>query len=181
MRAPLLTMFKAAAMLGLLGLMTSCAHYQAGVKNPVIRASYDAADQLIALAKPPVNNDAPLIVATFVDIDKLEQASTLGRVLAEEVAARLTQRGYHIIELKLRGSVYVRDGTGELMLSRQVKELSLSHNVQAVVVGTYAPSPEKLFLNLKIVRPTDNVILSAHDIALDLDDTTRSLLMSDVP
>jgi TolB-like protein len=161
------------------GLLGACAPYQAGTKNPTIRASYDAADQLLALAKPPLPKDAPLIVATFVDIDRLTTTSTLGRILSEQVASRFTQQGYSLIELKLRGSVFVQEGRGELMLSREVKDLSLSHNVQAVIVGTYATSADKLFLNLKVVRPLDNRVLSAHNIALDLDETTRTLLMSE--
>jgi len=118
-------------------------------------------------------------VATFVDLDRLEHSSTLGRMLAEQVAARFTQQGYPVIELKLRGSVFVQEGKGELLLSREVKELSLAHNVQAVVVGTYASGPGRLFLNLKIVRPTDNRVLSAHDVAMDLDETTTTLLNSE--
>lgn len=161
--------------------LTSCAHYQSGGKNPLIRVSYDAADQLLALTKPPMAKDAPIIVATFVNIDRLTEASTLGRILAEQVASRLTQQGYGIVELKLRGNVFVREGKGELMLSREVKEISTAHNVQAVVVGSYATTPDKIFLNLKVVRPTDSLVLSAHNIALDLDETTQALLMSDTP
>ena len=159
--------------------LSGCASYKAGGKDPTIRVSYDAADQLLKLATVPLPKDAPLIVATFVDIDRLEHSSTLGRMLAEQVAARLTQQGYPVIELKLRGSVFVQEGKGELLLSREVKELSLAHNVQAVVVGTYAAGPGRLFLNLKVVRPTDNRVLSAHNIAMDLDETTTTLLNSE--
>lgn len=159
--------------------LTACASYEAGRSNRLIRTSYDAAERLVEGLPQPLPRDAPLIVATFVDIDKLTGSSTLGRMLAEQVSARLTQMGYPIIELKLRGNVFVREGTGELLLSREVKDLSIAHKVQAVVVGTYATSPERIFLNLKIVRPTDNRILSAHDVALTPDETVFGLLMAD--
>ena len=168
-----------ALLLGVVLALSGCASYKAGSKDPTIRVSYDAADQLLKLASVPLPKDAPLIVATFVDLDRLEHSSTLGRMLAEQVAARFTQQGYPVIELKLRGSVFVQEGKGELLLSREVKELSLAHNVQAVVVGTYASGPGRLFLNLKIVRPTDNRVLSAHDVAMDLDETTTTLLNSE--
>ncbi|WP_269532323.1 FlgO family outer membrane protein [Chitinimonas sp. BJYL2] len=171
MRTPLL--LAACLVLG------SCAQYQAGVKNPLIRVSYDAADQLLALAKPAIPKDAPLIAATFVNIDHLTHSSTLGRMLAEQVAARFTQQGYAMVELKLRDSVFVQEGRGELLLSREVRDLSLAHNVQAVVVGSYAVTPEKIFLNIKIVRPQDNRVLSAHNIAVSVDETTQTLLLSE--
>ncbi|WP_374354902.1 FlgO family outer membrane protein [Chitinimonas sp.] len=166
---------------GLACLLSACANYQAGARNPTIRASYDAADQLLAMVKPALPKDAPLLVSTFVDIDRLTTTSTMGRMLAEQVASRFTQQGYGLVELKLRGNVFVQEGRGELLLSREVKDLSLSHNVQAVIVGSYAVSAEKLFLNLKIVRPLDSRVLSAHNIALDLDETSRAMLMSESP
>ncbi|WP_284196264.1 FlgO family outer membrane protein [Chitinimonas prasina] len=160
-------------------LLGGCAQYQAGSRNPLIRTSYDAADQLVQLTQPTLPKDAPLIVATFVHLDHLTEAATLGRVLSEQVATRFTQMGYPVVELKLRGSVFVREGKGELLLSREVKDISLAHNVQAVVVGTYATSPDKIFLNLKIVRPQDNRVLSAHSVAIDLNETTQALLLSE--
>ncbi|MFC4158606.1 FlgO family outer membrane protein [Chitinimonas lacunae] len=163
----------------LLLCLNGCAGYEAGRSNRLIRASYSATDQLVAVLPQPLPRDAPLIVATFVDINRLTSSSTLGRMLAEQVSTRLTQLGHPVVELKLRGNVFVREGTGELLLSREVKDLSISHRAQAVVVGTYAASPERIFLNLKIVRPTDNRILAAHDIALTPDENILSLLMSD--
>ncbi|QDQ28611.1 hypothetical protein FNU76_20895 [Chitinimonas arctica] len=160
-------------------LLSACASYQAGAKNPLIRASYDAADRLAAMAYPIVKVDQPVIVATFVNIDQLTTTSTFGRMLAEQVASRLLYHRYPIIELKLRGSVFVREGRGELLLSREVKDISQAHNVQAVVVGTYAVTQDKIFLNLKVVRPLDNRVLAAHDLAIDLDDTTRAMFVSD--
>jgi hypothetical protein len=47
------------------------------------------------------------------------------------------------------------------------------------VVGTYVVAGEKLFLNMKVVRPLDNRVLAAHDLAIDIDATTRALLMSE--
>ncbi|PHV13286.1 FlgO family outer membrane protein [Chitinimonas sp. BJB300] len=166
------------AVLMLLSL-AGCAGYQHGVKNPMIKASYDAADRLAAMAYPIIKVDQPVIVATFVQIDRLTTTTTFGRLMAEQVASRLLFQKYPIVELKLRGSVFVREGTGELLLSREVKDLSAAHNVQAVIVGTYALAGEKIFLNLKVVRPTDNRVLAAHDLAIEIDETTRALLMSD--
>ncbi|QNM98332.1 FlgO family outer membrane protein [Chitinimonas koreensis] len=169
---------RALAVLALLFALAGCAASQPGAKNPLIRASYEAADRLADMGGAMVP-DQPVIVATLVNIDKLTESSTFGRVLAEQVATRLLGRGYPVIELKLRGSVFVREGTGELLLSREVKDISSAHNAQAVVVGSYAVGADKIYLNLKLVRPTDNRVLAADDVAIDLDETTRALLLSE--
>ncbi len=168
-----------AALLALMCALAGCASYEAGSANRLIRASYDSTDTLIGLMPTPLPKDAPLLVATLVNIDALTESSTLGRILSEQVSARLTQQGYQVIELKMRGSVFVKASQGELMLSREIKDLSQSHQAQAVVVGTYALGPQHLFVNLKILRPQDNRVLSAHDVAIKLDSTVRMMLMSE--
>lgn len=147
--------------------------------NLFIEDNYAAADRLVANIKKPLSKELPIVAATFVNLDALTESSTLGRLLSEQIASRLTQQGYSLVELKLRGSVFVKANQGELLLSREVKDLSASYSAQAVVVGTYARSGEYLYLNIKIVRPTDNLVLAASDYALPMDWNIRSLLESD--
>lgn len=167
----------------LLPLLASCALNDVttlSLRNSLfIDDNYLAAERLAQSLTRPLSKELPIVAATFVNIDALTESSTLGRLLSEQVSARLTQLGYSMVELKLRGTVFVKAGQGELMLSREVKDLSQSYNAQAVVIGTYAKAGEQLFLNLKIVRPTDNLVLAAHDYALPLDWNVRSLLESD--
>ena len=62
--------------------------------------------------------NAPFIVATLVNIDQLEQSSTLGRLISEQVASRMTQMGYGVLELKVRNGIYMKRNEGELLLTR---------------------------------------------------------------
>ena len=61
-------------------------------------------------------------------------------------------------------------------LSREVREVSQSHDAQAVVVGTYAASATTLFISLKIVNPVGNAVVAAHDYSMPIDENVRSLL-----
>lgn len=126
--------------------------------------------------RPP----ATLVIASLVDLDDLNRSSTLGRVMAEQVSATFTKTGYQMRELKLGQNVYVRQ-QGELMLTREVRELARLHDAQAVVVGTYATSDENLYVNLKVIRPQNNLVLAAHDYVLPIDDNVSRLLWSRQP
>lgn len=121
--------------------------------------------------RPP----ATLVIASLVDLDALDRTSTLGRVIAEQVSATFTKTGYQMRELKLGQNVYVRH-QGELMLTREVRELARIHDAQAVVVGTYASSRENLYVNLKVIRPDNNVVLAAHDYVMPMDRNIRKML-----
>ena len=143
----------------------------------LVAASHAAVDSLLASTPPMkrVDRQQPIIVASLVNIDDL-QSSRLGRAISEQLSTRLTMNGYSVIELKLRGNIFVKEGGGELLLSRELKEITRSHQAQAVLVGTYAPSRGSLFVDIKLVGVGDNQVIAAHDYVLPIDGDIRALL-----
>jgi TolB-like protein len=134
----------------------------------MLAANYRAADALAAIAGGQLDPERPILIATVVDIDNLEQSSTLGRFLAESVSSRFTHNRYRMVEMKLQGSVYMRRGEGELMLTRQVRDIANAHQAQAVVVGTYSRASGAVFVNLKVVKPENNIVIAAQDYSLPM-------------
>jgi len=141
-----------------------------------IETNYRNTDALIAQTSHNLYNKQALIMTTVVSIDKLERSSTLGRLISEQVSGRLTQLGYTMSEVKLRSNLYINKDQGELMLTREIKELAANHDAQAVVVGTYALSQELVFVNLKIIQPISGTVMASVDYALPLNGNMRALL-----
>ncbi|WP_280563468.1 MULTISPECIES: FlgO family outer membrane protein [unclassified Chromohalobacter] len=138
----------------------------------------DAAAKLLATSSEQLGNQAPIIATTFVDIDQLDQSSTLGRTLSETFTSRLVQGGMNVIEVKMRDSLYIEQNTGELILSRNVQRLSDNHDAQAVLLGTYAQGENKLFVNARLVRIAGRQILGAASFEVPMDNDIRALLPS---
>jgi len=159
--------------------LTACATgptYQAAETSEFTQANYSAVDKLVAAPAIPIDRNVPVLIATVVNIDSLNQSSRLGRLISEQVATRLTQRGYHVVEMKLRNNVYIREGSGELLLSRDVRELTKSYNAQVVVVGNYAVAAGYVYLTLKAVTATDNRVIAAVNYLLPLTENNKALL-----
>lgn len=159
--------------------------YEQAQNNAFSVANYNAVGELMKRypAAPAMATNAadggtgaPFIIATLVNIDQLEQSSTLGRLISEQVASRMSQLGYGVLELKVRNGVYMKRNEGELLLTREIKEVASIHNAQAVIVGTYAESSTMVYVNLKVVNPASNIILAAYDYALPLDKQVHSLI-----
>ncbi|MBF0133410.1 MAG: hypothetical protein HQL75_12580 [Magnetococcales bacterium] len=138
----------------------------------LIEFTYPAADRLvfnlgqgIDEKKQPLRRDQPLLVASFVALDNLEKTSTFGRLVAEQMASRLTQQGFSFIELKLREQLYIQAGVGEFALSRELQKISREHNAQGVLVGTYSVVQDFVYVSVKIVR-SDGRVYAAHDFAI---------------
>ena len=158
--------------------LTSCAGptYKAAETSEFTQANYAAVDKLVDAMAMQIDKELPLLVAPLVNIDSLNQSSRLGRLVSEQIATRLTQRGYIVVEMKLRGNVYVREGTGELLLSRNVRELSKSYNGQVVVVGNYAVAAAYVYLTVKAVTVGDNRVIGAVNYLLPITENNNAML-----
>lgn len=134
----------------------------------IVNASYTIANTLENNLVAPISNQDALVVASFVDVSDLTKSSPFGRIMAEQVGSRFSQKGYKVIEMKLRqNSIFVDDeNKGEFLLSRNLKEISRNHNASAVIVGTYAEGHQKVYVSARIVNPVTSVILSACDYEL---------------
>jgi TolB-like protein len=151
--------------------------YAATTQNQFVAANYQAADALISQLSGRLAGDKPLIMATVVNIDALDQSSTLGRLVSEQVSTRLAQGGLRMLEMKLRTSLYMKRQQGEMMLTREVGDVAHNHNAQAVVIGSYAETNDAVFVNIKVVQPQTNQVMAATDYVLAKDAVVRSMLL----
>lgn len=144
----------------------------------LVNVSYSLADSLISNLREPLARNKTILVASFVDVRYMQRSSNFGRMMAEYVCSRLGQKGYKVIEIKLRNAIYVKEKGGEFLLSRSVKEISDAHDAQAVVVGTYAQAMTNVYISGRVVRAHGGEIISSCDIKLPLDIGLRSMLHS---
>jgi TolB-like protein len=156
-------------------LISGCTH---AVKDKdLVRESYKAADALLNGVEDSFFKKQPILVASFVNVDNLQESSTLGRMVAEQISSRLAQHNYKVIEMKLRtDSIFVRAKTGEFLLSREIYEIGSKHDAYTVIVGTYGMSKETVYVTAKLLRVGDSIILNSYDYSLPLGPNTRQML-----
>ena len=150
--------------------------YTAASSNPFINSSREAVDTLMNGFDPGSLGKAPVLVATVVNINDLKNSAPLGRTLGEMYASQLANKGLNVTEMKLRGDVYVREGTGELLLSREIREIAAQHAAGLVLVGTYSQASQYTYISMKLVRTTDSRIMRSHDYAIPNDMDVRRML-----
>jgi TolB-like protein len=147
----------------------------------LVAVAYTIADKLAAAEwfAQLIGSSDPLIVASFVNVNNLEESSSFGRILAEQIGSRFVQRGHKVIELKLRQeSIFIREGNGEFLLSRDIRELSKTYNAAAVVVGTYAEGVDRMYVSARTLRPVDSMIISTFDVGIVMNPVAMSVLLN---
>ncbi|MCS5588571.1 MAG: FlgO family outer membrane protein [Candidatus Thioglobus sp.] len=148
--------------------------------------SYEVVDELISYAEKnsdfsgvSLNSNSPFIIASFVDVNQMDQSSAFGRIISEQFASRFSQKGYYVVELKLRKDIFIKEKEGEFMLSRKIKEITRNHNAQAIIVGTYATGENNVYITTKMIDPPTNRIISSYDYRLPISEDVRKLLEVD--
>jgi len=176
-------MRKIAVLFALLFISSCCAQATKETSGPVqspapsghvltgglVKAGYAIADTLASQSKVIMGPNDAILVASFVNINNLQESSTLGRMLAEHVASRLSQRGYKVIDMRLIvDPVFMEEGEGAFLLSRNLREVCENHNASAVVVGTYGEALYGTYISVRMIRPGDSTIISSADYGMVL-------------
>ena len=147
--------------------------------DDLVGSSHRAADSLVKKAGARLDTQRSIAAASFVNIDDLSESSSFGRIVSQQLASRLSGHGFQIIEMLLRKSVYIQQQAGEFLLSRELKNISKEHNVQAAIVGTYAVGKNSVYVTAKIVDSASSIVIASHDYELALGPNTRSLLLAE--
>ena len=124
------------------------------------------------LAKQIKRNGDPeqgdLVIATsFVNVDKLDESSTFGRVTGHQLSAGLAGEGILTVELKTAMPTIQITKDGELAYTRKLPPMAKS-GAYAFLAGTYALGPGTVTVTAQVVRSKDNAVIAGHTYVLPL-------------
>ncbi|MBE9561757.1 MAG: hypothetical protein IMF12_02670 [Proteobacteria bacterium] len=142
----------------------------------LIATSYAAADKLMRDAIPVLSYETNLLVTSIADIDNLAYATTLGRLLGEQLAARFTQQGHIVTEAKFNDNLKLIPRNGEFVLSRELRDMENHSWADMVVTGTYAVGKDKIYITLKLLNFTNSKVISSYAYTLPKGKNTLALL-----
>jgi TolB-like protein len=100
-------------------------------------------------------------VASFVFFDEqLEQTSSVGNQLAEQLSTVLPEYGALVVEYKLTREITVSPA-GDLSLSRNVEKLRDLQGMDYVLTGTMVPTNRGLQINSRVVSTRNNLVIAS--------------------
>lgn len=96
-------------------------------------------------------NDKNIAVTTFVDLDNIDEATSFGRFVAEQVGAELYKLGFKVREIRQRKDIEIIQEKGEFYLSRKSAEIMKASRVDAVVTGTFTIVGEEVVVSSRLI------------------------------
>jgi TolB-like protein len=107
-----------------------------------------------------LDTNKPVLITSFVRLDKLKETSEFGRVIGESMINELSNRGFNVIEYRGQMAVSIND-QGEYFISRKPHELKGSVPSTYVVVGTYSRQAGRVILNARVIDNITGKIISS--------------------
>lgn len=161
--------------------LTGCSGQQTRPSAQSIDLVKTVEEAAIALTDTLPAKDRSMVTVlgtSFANIDNLDDSSTLGRLIGDSLAGELAEQGYKLLEIRLRDSLFVQQGNGELMLSRELLDISSAHNAKSVLVGTYAVGGEYVYVNARMIDTVSSQVMAAHDFRVPMNRDVKKLLNS---
>lgn len=112
---------------------------------------------------------------SFVELGDFDRTSALGRLMAEQLYHELHQRGYAVREYRTQGSIKLRKREGEFALSRELGKLTAKSASSVAIVGTYHYDRDAIFVNARLVRPVDGMVLRTASMILRSNNLMRRM------
>lgn len=143
-------------------LVASCAH-QPHTQNPGVALQQHTEALAGSVFSPAYAGQAQRIgVGSLVPVHSLrQQGNGRDRVMVQQIQEGLisaaTQRGANIIEFRTSTQLRLEDEQ-ELMLSRQIEDLSVRQRLDYFLTGTYSEVSGGLLVNVRLINVRDNSV-----------------------
>lgn len=125
----------------------------------------ELADQMLATVPNDAIQGFVAVPTSFVDQNNTSQSSPLGKLFSETMFFEFNQRGFPTWEYRLSGNIAVTGGQGDLALaSSQIVQARQKWG--AMLVGTYAVDKDVTFVNARLVRASDGLVLRTGQVIM---------------
>lgn len=126
----------------------------------------EMADQMLATVPNDALKGYVAMPTAFVNANNTSQTSPLGKLIAESMYYEFNQRGFPTWEYGLSGSLPTLDGKNAKMSTAQRLSTGKRQKWAALLVGTYQVAKDATFVNARLVRASDGLVLRTAEVVL---------------
>lgn len=126
----------------------------------------ELADQMLSTVPNSALQGFVAMPTSFVDENNTSRSSPLGRLIAESMFYEFNQRGFPTREYRLTGKIDVVGGKNDLALAANQVVPTKGQKWAALLVGTYYADKDATFINARLVRASDGLVLRTAQLVL---------------
>lgn len=153
-------------------------------KTSIIDLNYEAGDEIVSDLKNDLPRFVPIVVHNFQNLGRPNDPSPFGHVVAEQVAARLTQWDYHVVTQTPGPQPAEKDSgdgarantesTPETLPAQDPDEIQWPSH--ADLQGSYLIAADVIYLSANISAGASGAVLAGWQWTLPVNQNTMTLL-----
>lgn len=128
--------------------------------------SRELAEQMLATMPNDAIQGFVAMPTSFVNQSNTSQSSPMGRLMAESLFYEFNQRGFPTREYRLNGAISVQGGRDDLALAANQVVSTTGQKWAALVVGTFYVDKDATFINARLVRASDGLVMRTGQLVL---------------
>ncbi len=148
----------------------------AGSGNRLRGQAVELVRQVITGSREPLVDEVRVLVASFVNLNKMYETSSFGRYFGEQVLHELQRAGVDVVDVRMMAGMEISQGHGEYVLSRDMAELNYVHHADAVLAGTYSVAADQIFVNARLLENNSGLLLASASVVFALDPVAAAML-----
>lgn len=143
-------------------------------------ACRELADQMLSTLPNNALQGYVAMPVAFVDQRNTNSTSALGRLLGESMFYEFNTRGFPTREYRLSGNIDVVGGRDDLAMLGNTRVNARGPQWSALVIGTYTVDADVTFVNARLVRSSDGLVMRTAQVVLENTPIVSRLGMSDM-
>ena len=143
--------------------------------------SRELAEQMLATMPNDAIQGFVAMPTAFVNQNNTSQSSPMGRLMAESLFYEFNQRGFPTREYRLNGAINVQGGRDDLALAANQMVSTVGQKWAALVVGTYYVDKDATFINARLVRASDGLVMRTGQLVLVNTPILQRMAQADTP
>ncbi|WP_394754182.1 FlgO family outer membrane protein [Crenothrix sp.] len=159
-------------------LLSGCGiqHYLQNRDANLVEESYDATDRLHKKILHKIPKNSLIVVSTLLNVDNLNQTSSFGRIVSDQIASAFNGLGYQVIGMEMPIDLFVMKEGGRFHLSDETKAMLRHYHAATLLGGVYAPGKHNGYVSLRMVDINSKNIIASTDFAIPMGPDAKMLM-----
>ncbi len=175
---------KIALMFIALAVLSGCSRlyrYNEVKDDDLVEVSYDKVDELILDLRQPLPRGSLVVINSLINVGELEQTLSFGRIVSDQISSAFHRSGYRVMGMELPTEIFAKNEGGILQLPDKTKEALNNVGAKAVVIGSYAPGHNNVYVSLRVVDIASQDVIASADYSVPMGPDAKTLVTKPQP
>lgn len=161
-------------------LLSGCgiSHYLDNRDANLVAESYDAAEDLHKKILNKLPKNSLIVVSTLLNVDNLNQTSSFGRIVSDQIASAFNNFGYQVIGMEIPIDLFVMKEGGRFHLSDETKAMLRHYHASTLIGGVYAPGKHHGYVSLRMIDINSKNIIASTDFSVPMGPDAKMMMKS---